>query len=268
MLHRSPAAGRRRRTRRHHAGRSRSPAWRAPPRSASGRAGRSHQPSTRVAPGRLRPHLVQADDYAARRCRRVELLDRPLLRAKSGATRSPNQVSSCRRLRPSRTRTSPIRLRRMAMPRSPRWATSRSSVQDANGRPRSAGRAGQRRVDHGAPRLGGVGRRPPGAHVLLQPWQPARVEALEPVPHRGPARAHPDADLGSLQALQRVQDDPGPSHAARAQRARSRHPTKLLPPLIARSAWAKGHGRRLPGSVPPPDNPPHRKPQPACRMHQ
>ena len=46
------------------------------------------------APGRLRPHLVQADNYAADRRRGVELLDDPLFLAKSGSTRSPNQVSS------------------------------------------------------------------------------------------------------------------------------------------------------------------------------
>src|SRR3954449_259175 len=63
-----------------------------------------------IALGRLRAHLVQADDYAAGRCRGVELLDRPLLRAKSGSTRSPNQVSSRRHLGASRVRISPIRL--------------------------------------------------------------------------------------------------------------------------------------------------------------
>src|SRR5207248_3667378 len=95
--------------------------------------GRSHQPPARVALGRLRSHLVQADYDAAGRCCGVELLDRPLLRAKSGSTRSPNQVSSRRHLRPSRMKISLIRLRRMALPRPARWATSRSSVQEANG---------------------------------------------------------------------------------------------------------------------------------------
>jgi hypothetical protein len=72
------------------------------------------------APGRLRPHLVQADNYAARwRCR-VELLDDPLFLAKSGSIRSPNQVSSWRHFRPSRMKISLIRLRRMAMPWSDR----------------------------------------------------------------------------------------------------------------------------------------------------
>src|SRR3954471_12719724 len=68
------------------------------------------------APGRLRPHLVQADHYAADRRRGVELLDDPLFLAKSGSTRSPNQVSSWRHFRPSRIKISLIRLRRMAMP--------------------------------------------------------------------------------------------------------------------------------------------------------
>src|SRR5215213_6024072 len=103
-------------------------------------AGWPHQPSTRIALAGLRTHLVQADNYAARRCFCVELLDRPLFRAKSGSTRSPNQVSSCRQLRPSWMKISLIRLRRMAMPCWLRWTTRRSSVQQANGRPRSAGR--------------------------------------------------------------------------------------------------------------------------------
>src|SRR3954467_12695515 len=98
------------------------------------------EPPARIALGRLRPHLVQADYDAAGRCCVVELLDRPLLRAKSGSTRSPNQVSSRRHLRPSRVKISLIRLRRMAMPRPARWATSRSRVQEANGSPRSPGR--------------------------------------------------------------------------------------------------------------------------------
>jgi len=46
------------------------------------------------APRRLWSHLVQADHYAARRRHRVELFDDPLFLAKSGSTRSPNQVSS------------------------------------------------------------------------------------------------------------------------------------------------------------------------------
>jgi hypothetical protein len=68
------------------------------------------------APGRLRPHLLQADHYAARWRRGVELLDDPLFLAKSGSTRSPNQVSSWRHFRPSRMKISLIRLRRIAMP--------------------------------------------------------------------------------------------------------------------------------------------------------
>ena len=43
--------------------------------------------------GRLRTHLVEADDDGALRRRRVEPLDGPLFSAKSGSTRSPNQVS-------------------------------------------------------------------------------------------------------------------------------------------------------------------------------
>ena len=46
-----------------------------------------------MALGLLRSPLIQADDYAACRRRRVELFDRPLFFAKSGSTRAPNQVS-------------------------------------------------------------------------------------------------------------------------------------------------------------------------------
>jgi hypothetical protein len=47
----------------------------------------------REALGRLRTHLVEADDDRALRRARVEPLDDPLFSAKSGSTRSPNQVS-------------------------------------------------------------------------------------------------------------------------------------------------------------------------------
>src|SRR4029453_12370951 len=64
-------------------------------------AGRLHQPLARVALAGLRPPLVEPNDDAVGRWRRIELLDRPLLRANSGSTRSPNQVSSRRHLSPS-----------------------------------------------------------------------------------------------------------------------------------------------------------------------
>ena len=99
-----------------------------------------HELLAGIALARLRPHLVDAEDNTAGRRRRVELLDRPLFRAKSGSTRAPNQVSSWRHFRPSRMKISLIRLRRMAMPCSDRYATKRSSVHDAKGRPNSAGR--------------------------------------------------------------------------------------------------------------------------------
>src|SRR5215210_5448428 len=80
------------------------------------RSGRLDQALPGIALAGLRSHLVEADDYAALRWRGVELLDGPLLRANSGSTRAPNQVSSWRHLRPSARSTSPIRLRRMPMP--------------------------------------------------------------------------------------------------------------------------------------------------------
>ena len=58
-----------------------------------GRGRLDHAPAG-VAAGGVRPHLVEADDYAALGRGGVEALDRPLLRANSGSTRAPNQVSS------------------------------------------------------------------------------------------------------------------------------------------------------------------------------
>src|SRR3954463_12664353 len=73
-----------------------------------------------IAAGGLRPHLVEADDYAALGRGGVEALDRPLLRSNSGSTRAPNQVSSWRPFSPSARRTSLTRLRFMPMPFSPK----------------------------------------------------------------------------------------------------------------------------------------------------
>src|SRR3954447_5340785 len=72
--------------------------------------------SAGIALGRLWPHLVEADDYAALWRGGVEALEHPLLRANSGSTRAPNQVSSWRHFSPSARRTSLIRLRFMPMP--------------------------------------------------------------------------------------------------------------------------------------------------------
>src|SRR6476661_4132706 len=52
-----------------------------------------------MAPGLLRSHLVQADDYTACWRRRVELFDRPLIWAlKSSVTSSPDALSRCKRV--------------------------------------------------------------------------------------------------------------------------------------------------------------------------
>src|SRR3954454_10836447 len=82
--------------------------------------GRLEQTPAGVAPGRIRPHLVEADDYAALGRGGVEAFDRPLLRSNSGSTRAPNQVSSCRHFSPSASRTSLTRLRFMPIPFSPK----------------------------------------------------------------------------------------------------------------------------------------------------
>src|SRR3982751_2907634 len=83
-----------------------------------GRGRLDHAPAG-VAAGRLRSHLVKADDYAALGRGGVEALDRPLLRSNSGSTRAPNQVSSWRHFSPSASSTSLTRLRFMPMPFSP-----------------------------------------------------------------------------------------------------------------------------------------------------
>src|SRR3954453_10550949 len=84
-----------------------------------GRGRLDHAPAG-IAPGRLRPHLVQADDYAALGRGGIEALDRPLLCSNSGSTRVPNQVSSWPPFSPSACRTSLPRLRFMPMPFSPK----------------------------------------------------------------------------------------------------------------------------------------------------
>ena len=68
-----------------------------------------------IAPGGERPHLVEANDYAARGRGGVEALNRPLLCSNSGSTRAPNQVSSWRHFSPSACRR----------PRSPGCASCR-----------------------------------------------------------------------------------------------------------------------------------------------
>src|SRR5215213_4797354 len=101
---------------------------------------RSNQAPAQIALGADGPHLVQADHYAALRRGGVKPLDAPLFSANSGSTRSPNQVSWRRQRKPSLSRISPIRLRRMAMPLcSSEYAASRSSVHDPKGRPRRRG---------------------------------------------------------------------------------------------------------------------------------
>src|SRR3954465_11739395 len=84
-----------------------------------GRGGLAPAPAG-VAAGRLWPHLIEADNYAALGRGGVEALDRPLLRSNSGSTRAPNQVSSWRHFSPSASRPSPTRLRFMPTPFSPK----------------------------------------------------------------------------------------------------------------------------------------------------
>src|SRR4051794_9819616 len=118
-------------------------------------------------------------------------------------------------------------------------------------------RRGQRGVDDRTPLLSGVGRRPPAAYVLLPPLQPARVEALGPVPHRGPAQVHAGADVRYFQALERMPDDSGPAHEAGACRPRSCHAPQLLPLLGAivssSSLLLANHPGRCQAETPPID---------------
>src|SRR5215213_6025977 len=75
-----------------------------------------NQVPARIALGAHGTRLVQADHYAALGRGGAERLDAPLFSANSGSTRSPNQVSCRRQRRPSLSRISSMRLRRMAMP--------------------------------------------------------------------------------------------------------------------------------------------------------
>src|SRR3954452_298977 len=75
----------------------------------------------------------------------------------------------------------------------------------------------QRRSDNRAALLGGVGRRPPRAHLLLQPGQATLVGAFEPETHRGAAQAHPGRDPRRTQAVNRVLDDPRTADQPRAE---------------------------------------------------
>src|SRR5690348_7803608 len=82
--------------------------------------GRLDQAPTGVTLRGVRPHLIEADDYAALGRGGVEALDRPLFCSNCGSTRAPNQVSSWRHFSPSASSTSLTRLRFMPMPFSPR----------------------------------------------------------------------------------------------------------------------------------------------------
>src|SRR5258708_10943274 len=117
----------------------------------------ANQLLTAITLRRFRAHLIQAHAHAAVRRRRVNRDNCPLFCANSGSiglspalarvasavawpARSPNQPSWVRQRKPSASRSSSMRLRRIAIPFSSlRYVSSRSSVQLAKGCPRSVG---------------------------------------------------------------------------------------------------------------------------------
>jgi len=105
-----------------------------------GGGGRAAQALAAITLGALQPQRIHADDGAAGGQVDVARCYRPLLAAKSGSTRAPNQVSCARQRSPSAASTSWIRLRLIAMhATSLRYALSRSYVQSTNGRPWACG---------------------------------------------------------------------------------------------------------------------------------
>ena len=71
--------------------------------------------------------------------------------------------------------------------------------------------------------FGGVGRRPPRAHVLFQSVQTACVEELDPEPNSRTAQPHPGGNLWRAQLrFDGVQHDLRPPHQARAALLRAR----------------------------------------------
>ena len=103
------------------------------------------------------------------------------------------------------------------------------------------GGPGQRRSNNSTALLGGINRRAPRAHVLLQPREAALVEALEPEAHRRAAQAHPGRNLRCTQAVNRVLDDLRTAHQPGPERARARHSSQLRRFLLAQGAHPDGH---------------------------
>jgi hypothetical protein len=77
---------------------------------------RRHQLPSRNALGTLRPQLIAAHYDTAWRRRGRERRDAPLLSAKAGAPRAPNQVSCGRQRQPSASNSSSMRVRVIHMP--------------------------------------------------------------------------------------------------------------------------------------------------------
>ena len=104
------------------------------------------------------------------------------------------------------------------------------------------GGPGQGRGDDGAALLGRIRRRSAGAHVLFQPVQTARIEAVDPVANRVAAQIHPAGDLLRLQAAHGMDDNLGTVNKGSSKRVRSRDPLNFHPLIIRQVPQPKSHG--------------------------
>src|SRR3954463_4537959 len=167
-----------------------------------------------VAPGRLRPHLVEADDYAALWRGGIEALEHPLIWAlKSSVTSSPDALSRCKRVVDRSwicPRLSPLALMRSTAPH--HLISGRDRVPDqhpaCNGNGLRGGRD-QSFERHGRARGRNAVTRPPrtsprGRAMCRWSRDPVR-SSLQPRPARGRSlrisRSRPAAYGGPRRAI-------------------------------------------------------------------
>ena len=210
--------------------------------------------SARVALGADGAHLVQADNYAAiGRCG-VERLDAPLFSANSGSTRSPNQVSCRRQRRPSRSRISSIRLRRMAMPLCSQQVGGEPVQGPRRERQTQAARAGQRGGDHRRDLVGRVGRRAPRAVVVLKGRKPFGVEPADAATHGLGTQPKRLGNGGRRLTLAGTPDDAGaldPTRRCRPRAGQALHRRSLLSGQLAQANRRATHGTSPDQGKPP-----------------